>query len=305
MNSWRRLWLLLPLLGLVEVLLHFYFARRAPATQDWATLAPVLARLRQPGDLVVIAPAWAEPLARHAFGAEVMPLRDLARPDASSYRYAIEVSVLGKRSDELRAFRALSQMEHAAFTIRRLENPRPARVLYRFDEHVQPPSLAVSEASGDDERPCVYTSSARPTAGGLPGHVAYPRSRFACAAGEPFFVGLTVIDDQHYRPRRCIFAHPPSTGALRLAFAGVPLGHTLRGYAGQSYLIHRDGRGTPVVLRAFVDGQEVGRSTHRDEDGFSPFSFPLDGREGSAEVVFEVSSDGAAQREFCFTAEMR
>ena len=79
----RWLWLTLPALGLLELAAHLYFKERAPRQQDWAEVAPRVRELKGQADLVLVAPRWAEPLARQAFGDRVMPLKDVARASVS------------------------------------------------------------------------------------------------------------------------------------------------------------------------------------------------------------------------------
>lgn len=303
----RRLaWLSVPLVGLAELVAHFHFARRAPRESDWDDLGPLLERQRQAGDLVTIAPEWAEPLARRALGEDVMPLADVARAEATGYSHAVEVSLLGQRSKELAGWRELSHEEVGHFGVRRLSNPRHEPVLYAFIEHVRRDRLFVVEWNGEAARTCEYTDRARVTAGGLGGHEAFPRVRYRCSGGEPYFVGVTVIDDQQYRPRRCIFAHPPVNALLHLRFPGVPPGKRLHGWGGRGWLLSRDGGGTPVEFAAYVDGKEVGRRLFNDDQGFSAFDFPIEVASSEpVEVTFEVQTRVAQNRDFCFHAEMR
>jgi hypothetical protein len=303
----RRLaWLSVPLIGLGELGAHLYFAGAAPRESDWEELAPLVDHQRQPGDLVTVAPGWTEPLARRALGEDVMPLADVARADVSGYSHAVEVSLLGQHSTELSGWRELSFEEQGRFSVRRLENPHFEPVLYAFNDHVRQNQLSVVEWNGEAERTCDYTDRARVTAGGLGGHVTYPRLRYRCSGGEDYFVGVTVIDDQHYRPRRCIFAHPPVNALLHLRFSNVPAGKVLRGWGGRSYLLSRDGGGTPVEFAAYVDRKEVGRRLFNDDQGFSAFEFPAgEPGEGKVEVIFEIQTRSAKNRDFCFQAEMR
>ncbi len=119
--------------------------------------------------------------------------------------------------------------------------------------------------------------------------MAFPRERYACSGGPAYFVGVTIIDDQDYRPRRCIFAHPTVGGSLRLTFADVPLGKVIRGHAGLSYFLARDGLGTPVELSAFAGDRELGRHEHHDEWGWREFEFSTGDFAGTTQDVdFEI-----------------
>src|ERR1041385_4579472 len=95
-------WLCVPLAGLVELGGHFYFSSRAPKVEDWVSSKSTVARIRHTGDLIVVAPDWAEPNARLAFGDFWFPLADVARPDETAYARAVEVSIVGASAPELR-----------------------------------------------------------------------------------------------------------------------------------------------------------------------------------------------------------
>jgi hypothetical protein len=301
MADLRLLFLLVPGLGLLELSSHQFFAQRAPRAEEWRELEKPVAKLLGKDDLLLVAPEWASPMARHALGDRFFSQEQVARADAKSFRRALEVSALGARNEETREWRVVSETESGRFTLRLLENPAPVSPLYRFVDKVTPKSASVRILADGAETPCSFDPRARVAAGGLHGHLAFPRERFRCGARQSEFVGVTIADDQDYRPRRCIFAPPTAAGVLRLDFRAVPLGRTLRGYTGSSYFLMRDG-GSPVELSVFVGGERIGSVLHDDELGFREFSLDTNRFVGtSREVSFEVR--GAPGREFCFTAE--
>jgi hypothetical protein len=297
----RLLWLAVPLVGLGELVLHLHFASRPATLEEWRELAPELAKLRRRDELVVIAPRWAEPLARHAFGDELMPLAQVARPDAGGFQRAIEVGMRGAVGEELEGWRLLETRKQGPFELRLLENPKFVPTQSDFVELVAAGRASVSLRREGVEQTCAFVRQARVEAGGLHGHVTYPRARFRCAGQA--FVGVTVIDDQDYRPRRCILAKTPEGGSLSIRFEGVPLGRSIRGFAGLSYFIHRDGRGAPVTLRVRAGGTELGSHLHREETGFHPFAFEA-APAARVDLEFEVAS-ASAGRDFCFFADSR
>jgi hypothetical protein len=297
-------WLLLPLLALGELGAHVFFSRRAPRLEDWQAAAPRVLELKRAGEPIVVAPEWAEPIARHAFGDAAFPLDELARPDVAGFRRLLEVSLLGARAPETRAFRLLSEERSGPFVLRVLENPAPVRARYRFLDHVVPGELEVAVVDGDLSAPCPFDEQARVVAGGLHGEVAFPRERFVCPGGDGAFVGITVIDDQDYRPRRCLWAQPPQEGFLRLRFSNVPLGRSLRGFAGLSYFLFRDGVGRPITLRARANGELLGQHEHRDEWGWRGFSLATAAHAGQVRTLeFEIQAERSPARDFCFFAE--
>jgi hypothetical protein len=300
----RLLWLLVPAVGLLELAAGEWAARRAPTLDEWLALRAAVTELKRPGEPLVIAPEWAEPIARHAFGDELFPLDELGRSHLSGYARVLEVSALGAESRDAGGFRVVSERESGPFTLRVLENPKPVHATYRVLEHAGPRDLDVAVIAGDTERPCTFTDHARVVTGGLHGEVAFPRERFYCGARDGTFVGVTVIDDQRYRPRRCLWAEPPQEGALRLRFRDVPLGSRITGFAGLSYFLYRDGVRKPIELTAKIDGEELGTYRHQDEWGWHAFSFPT-GRHAGARRDLElvVVAEHAENRHFCFAAE--
>lgn len=304
----RWLVLLLPVVGLFELALHAYFRQRAPAADEWAAAPGVVDRLRRAGEPIVVAPEWAEPLARAALGDERMPLTEVARADESGYPALIELSVLGARASGLEGFRETARVSRGPFVARRLEPLVLEKPLWRALEHVAPESLAVewlAAAPSNAPSPCRFDASAPTSARGLGGHMALPKTRFRCGPDETLFVGLTLIDDQDYRPRRCLHAKPPSYGALRLRFSGVNVGAKLVGYTGSSFLLARDAD-SEVSLRFEIDGQPAGSVLSRDSGGFQRFELSSAAFRGSSRSLsVEVRSAARRDLDFCFVLETR
>ncbi len=306
MRSARYLWLAVPVLGLLELAGQFYFSHRAPRLREWQEQKATLAGLKQHGELVVVAPHWADPLARLAFGQKLMPIRDEARPDDTGYARAIEVSILGQHAPELSGWRTVEEKQVGRFHYRVVDNPAPAKVRFDFVDHVDPEHAEAYQMFGTTRRACPFNAHARRSDGDLGGHAAFPGQRFECGGRDEMFVGVTIIDDQDYRARRCIWAHPPSGGVTVVQFKNVPLGRTIHGYGGLAWLLTRDGAGTPVQLTVKIDGQSIGSVVHRDQQGWKGFDLPTGAHAGqTADVTFEVQSDRSDQRSYCFYADTR
>lgn len=318
-QSWRTgLLLLLPALGLAEFGLHQYFSRRAPTLQQWRELRPLVeeslegepfgTRIAQDSSqtktLIVAAPAWSEPNARAALGTELMPLAHVARPDDSSFSFALEIGILGERA-KLEGWQEVWHRQVGDFRLRGLTNPKAERVSLDFVDALSPKRVRVRTLRRGTSRACRYGTH-KVKNGDLHGHPTFPRNRFACAGGDWHFVGVTVIEDQHYQPRRCLWAHPGNDEVLSIEYQAVSIGQRVRGYGGLPYFRERESHGAPVEMEVYVGGEKIGAYLHRDGEGWSPFDFDTRGRASEVlPVEFRVTSKRAAHREFCFQADVR
>lgn len=293
------------LLGLVELAGQLYFSQAAPRLREWMALRPAVQRLAADDALIVVSPRWAEPNARLAFGDELMPLRHVARADDSGFEHALEIAILGQSAPELQGWQLESEQSQGRFRLRRWRNPALEPVLYDFLAHAEPPALSVALENGGQSYACAFGPAAVSN-GDLHGHPTFPSSRFACSNSDWQFVGRTVIEDQNYQPRACIWAHPPKRGVVRLRFAAVPIGAKLRGYAGLPYFFEREERGADVELEVRVGDEAIGNYRHSDGEGWKPFEFSTQRFAGQTlPVEFRVQAAAAWQREFCLQAETR
>ena len=298
-----------PVLGVGELLAHLYFARRAPRPDEWAAAAPVVERTRQAGDVVIVAPYWAEPMARWKLGEAAFPLRDVARPDATRYPRAVELSILGQDAPELAGWPVEREERAGKIVVRPRRNPAPPHVTFDFVDGLRPGAAEAEVAAPEGApRPCAWTDTAPVESGGLFGAATFPATRFRCPLPNPFvFAGVTVIDDEHEHPRRCIWSHPPG-GADELVtrFRGVPLGRVIRGHTGMGWMIERDRSGAPITLRVRVNGDPVGEVVHLDGQGWAPFELALGTHANTtADVEFRASSPSSQFRHLCFEADSR
>jgi hypothetical protein len=303
----RYLWLGLPLFGLIELAASVYFSKRFPELDEWRALQAELTRLKQEKDLIVIAPEWAEPLARTAFGDSLMPIADVARPDEASYPRAIEVAALDNENPLIASWPVARAKRFGKFSLRTRTNPAFQPPLFVLTDHATPPTLSVSERGpGGGSTPCRYGTRPPSTASGLLAPPAFPRQRFSCGPIEADFVGSTIIDDQNYRARRCLWANPAPGGLLSLNFAGVPLGEQLYGYVGFSFFRFRD-HGWPAVTISFaIDGVGLGSHSHLPESGWQRFQFATPQFRGSAhELRMDISGIESRELELCFYAATR
>jgi hypothetical protein len=303
----KYVWLAVPLLGLVELGASAYLSRRFPQVDEWRALAGELRALKGDNDLVVIAPEWAEPLARAALTDSLMPIADVARPDEAGYRRAIEVAALANENALVASWPVISEKRLGKFTLRTRSNPHFESPRFVLTDHAAPPDLSVSQRAPNGElMPCRYGTRPPSSASGLLARPAFPRQRFSCGPAEGNFAGTTIIEDQHDRARRCLWANPAPGATLVLTFEKVPIGDLLYGYVGFPFFRYRDQGWAPVAVSFAVDGVQVGTHSHLPESGWQPFQLPTTRLRGStSDVRIEVFGADSRELELCFYAATR
>lgn len=303
--SWSHALLALPLCGALELGAELVLAARTPEPELWSTLRPELEALAPMGTPIVVAPRWAEPHVRAELGDDWMPLHHVAHSGLETAPRVLEISLSGQRSQELSGFRELATRDRGPLHLRLLENPAPERVVFDFVDALAPGRVVVHGT--EPSRACRFQPRARVLAGGLAGHPTLPRERFDCGEGAWSDVGVTVIADERFLPRRCIFAHPPASGARVLRYDAVPLGRELVLDAGMYWVIERERRGAPVTLEIRVDGELVERVEHHDGEGWVRKRIPLGAHAGKqrASVELRVHAADVTNRHYCFRADSR
>lgn len=303
----RAAWLyaLLPLAAVVELGAGLRGRHVAPDDAAYDALVPVVAQVFREGDLVVVAPRWAEPHVRRALGDDVFPLAAVARSDSARFSRAIEISVLGEEAPDLAGFREVERRDAGDIRVRVLENAAAEPVIFDFVEHLEP--RYASAFGTDPEVPCTWSDKARVASGGLGGTPTFPAKRFVCQDDFYLNVSATIIADENFLPRRCIYAHPTPSGARVVRFDKVPLGQRIVGHSGMYWMIERSKLGAPVDLEVKVDGDSVGTVTHVDGEGWKRFEIDLGAHASAREatVEFAISTGNYEHRHFCFQADSR
>jgi hypothetical protein len=259
------------------------FEPRGEATEaDWQSAEKTVRASFQPGDLIVFAPAWADPIGRQHLG-DLMPLEMVARADADRYRRIFEVSLRGGHAPEVKDAHRLSESTHGRVHLALYEKGAVA-VAYDFTSHLG--EASVSLRSGGEEKPCLVASSAA----------------FACPGGEVERRTFEV----DYQPRRGILVpvQPGKTTVLDFDHVG---GGLLVGYTGMNdYYARKNAQGL-VDFHVLVDGHERLKK-QQGNAGWNRFEIDLSkepGSSGSHDVRFEISSLQPAWRSLGFHAEVR
>jgi hypothetical protein len=122
----RRPWLaLLPALALLaiagwEIVVTVRAGDDVPGDGAWRQAAALVRQRHQPGELIVFAPAWNDPVGRMHVG-DLMTLDEVARMDAARFGVIWELSIRGARAPETAGLSTADVAEVGGITIRRFE----------------------------------------------------------------------------------------------------------------------------------------------------------------------------------------
>ena len=300
----RFAFLAIPAVAIAEILLHLVQTHTVVTDAEWRAARDAVRAVVQPADLVAMAPYWTDPIGREVFKDDILSMAREARPDATRFPRAIEVSIRGQHLAELASWKRVDEKKVGPVTLTILENPYFTPVKDDLVDHVAPGRMAVSLVGGNGSSECVFTHGTALT-GPLGFGPAVPADRFTCPQGA--MIGATVMQPGDYRPHRCLYTQPLGGGkTLRVRFLDVTFGDVLHGHAGLDWDSTAHTEEPPVTLTWKIGERTLARVIAGNEDGWKPFALDtrdLKGQRG--EVVAEVSSPSSRNRLYCFEADTR
>ena len=271
------------LLALVETVNAFVAPSRAPTDKDWAAAAAKVRAGYLPGDLIVAAPAWSDPLMRQQLG-DLLPMPVAGRMDVARYGRIWEISQRGARAADTAGATIADSSRFGALTLRRWQKPA-AQVT--FDFFTEWHRAAVSVVTPEHvEVPC-----------------AAVENRFQCLGGMVLKPELLEID---FTLRNGLGVEPTERSTLAVEYPEVPLGRELAVASGlHSVWLRKLGDGK-VHLRVLVDGRELGAVEATSSSGWGLKTFDTSALAGqTGKVRFEITVDKSNGRHVGFAAEVR
>jgi len=298
------MWLAVPAVALVELALHVKQVNSVVPASDWKAAKAEVEKRAKPEDLVAFAPQWVDPIGREYFGSQIATLEREGYPDVTGFPRAIEVSIRGEHLADLVGWREADHVNVGGIRITTLENPSPVAIKDDLLRHSGKQDMRVSLVDPNGEHECSYGRFGVQT-GGLGFGPAVPSLRYQCGGGA--FVGISVLPDLEYRPRRCFYA--PAQGqntTVKLRFDAIAFGKVIHGHHGLYAEAERDQKGAPVAI-AFRSGEKTfGKLVHRDGEGWKSFELDTSELNGTTgELVAEITSTSRDRRMYCFTADTR
>lgn len=120
--------LLLVVVALWEVCATPRYAAAVPGDKAWAKAAEVVRAGYQPGDLIVFAPDWNDPVGRLHLG-DLIPIEMAARMDAARYARIWELSIRDARSPDTAGLTPESVTDVAGIEVRFYQRIPPVTVV--------------------------------------------------------------------------------------------------------------------------------------------------------------------------------
>lgn len=140
--------LLLVVVAIWEIVATRHAASAVPDDAAWAEAATVVRAGYQPGDLIVFAPSWVDPVGRLHLG-DLLPIEVAARMDADRFGRIWELSIRDARAPETAGLAPVATERRGGVTVRRFERT-PVTVLADLRE-----LLGTARVEGLGRRPTV------------------------------------------------------------------------------------------------------------------------------------------------------
>jgi hypothetical protein len=297
--------------------------RHVPKRDDWGAAASAAIAAKQPGDVIIVAPRWAEQHGRMATAGFRVPrattpetpldpmfdVRVAARADLETVTRALELSIRRKDDPQTKGWTLVSEQKFGDVSLRILQNPAPQKLLRDLIDEIDP-TATVSRVANGVADPCRWEETGTPHMPGLFAGAVQPTRRFFCSPFDPAwtYVGETVITDLQYMPRRCIWMHPGANDVTTIELPPRPIGKRFVAYLGIQVYQERELKWPPVYARASVGGKEIIHITHTDGEGWMRYEGSTADFAGTSQPVkIELWTDPGMNpyRTACMAAQLR
>jgi hypothetical protein len=272
-------------LALIETAVAVIAPLRAPGTGDWEAAAQLVRAQFQKGDLIVAAPAWADPVMRMHLG-DLIPLAVAGRLDDAPFGRVWEIGQRGEQAPEMDKGTVALSRRFGALTVRRVERP-PALVTYDFVARWSDAALSRVDAKGT-VTPCALAGD----------RLSCPDVGFNYVKAQ-----LVEVDTQL---RQALLAQPVASATVVVEYPSVPLGREIVLATGLHNVWMRKAARGPVDIKVVIDGNPMLTVTTTNDSGWTIWRINTAATQGkTAAVRFEITSPAPYARHFAFAAEAR
>ncbi|HVZ87390.1 MAG TPA: hypothetical protein VHG72_10505 [Polyangia bacterium] len=273
------------LLAVVETAVALVEPALAPSDTDWQAAAAAVRAGFRPGDLIVAAPAWADPVLRQHLG-DLIPAEVAARMDDDRFARVWEVSQRGGRAAAAAGGTVARDQRFGRLRVRLVEHAAET-VTYDFVAHLAEARVSRRDARGADVA-CALSGD-----------------RVSCPEGGsvPLRRQIAEVDQ---KLRAAVLTQPFANAALVIEFPAVALGRSLVIATGlHDTWLRKAARGT-VEARLTVGAQTAALPVTDDDSGWTRTRVDTAAQAGqTVPVRLEITSAQPRDRAFAFAAEAR
>ena len=220
--------MLVAAVAVAELAGHARVQATLPTEGSWDAASSFVRARFAPGDRIVAAPSWTDPIVRAQLG----DLLTLAAASAEDERGTGNLWELSIRHRQSRDESPTLEREFGHVRVRRWAPPDETPA-FDFVEEIERADVEYETPEG--AQACTWIRAPVGT-GGLGHGPLPPRERFVCDAKRPrLWVGATVMADLDHKPRRCIWQHPSGPNPVRAKWDDVVLGEELVFFGGLDY----------------------------------------------------------------------
>jgi len=276
---------LVAVLAVVETAVALVAPALAPTDADWEAAAREVRGGFRPGDLVVAAPAWADPIMRVHLG-DLVPPEVAGRMDDARFGRVWEIAQRGARSPEGERGQVALERRFGALTLRRVERAAHA-VTYDFVARWTDARLGRT-VLGQPEIAC-------PRAG----------DRLQCPDITWSYLRRQTVEVDT-RLRQALLIQPVGGSTSVVEYPAVPLGRELMVATGLHNVWMRKVARGAVHMRVMVGGTPQAAITTDNDSGWLLTRIDTAAYVGRVVPVrFEITSPAPYARHFTFAAEAR
>ena len=270
-----------------------------PGPDAVAAAARVIRDGYTPGDLIILAPAYATRAREHLGDLAPLAVRDPLAEDLEAHPRVWVLGLFGKAEAMRPRFAAAhltledSQAPAPGVVVDRYLTGGRDRVTYDFVANLK--AARVWHEKGSERVACDQWQQVNGQGGRL--------GRWACPYDKDWFYVAPEWHRMGDHQRLCLWAHPPNEGRLVIQYPSVPLTGRLAGRAGHTLNSSKNARAA-IDLDVAVDPEPAQRFSFELADTWRPFMLDT-AAATTGTVTFAVSTVDAGVNHFCFTADLR
>lgn len=277
--------LLVPLVGLVDAGLEVRRIARVPDMQEWKAAADTVRQAYKKGDIIHFHPYWADQGWRFFRGMDIDVVQDMNLNELSTYkRVWVIASMTGLPFHVPSGFHPLMEKRHGRVQIYLLRPERGQKTVFDLIKDLK--DAKVSRIYSNHVQKCRN----------------FQDNHWYCGAVHPWqYVGERVRDVAG-TPRRVIWAHPLNHGnKIAIQYPDVPAGSQLEVDYGWSQRAIESNLGMPVQFQVWTDGKlAVSITLKKDNHKWNRVLIRLDPAAKSHNLRFLIWTPNYQNRQFCF-----